>query len=310
MLGWTYQSEAKVIKLITAADLPHIPALINNSSQGYSFAFHLDLMSYLGLSSYWDLSYQHSYIAYSKDRPAGVLLSTVSPGTQDCYSFYWGVLPEFRGGPLALRMVIAFLSQVASEGFVNSHADICPDSPRSLYYRLGYREVADVLYLEAGDQTACHRDNLQNEAMETLTVNQFVAEIHKFKDSFSCWGEQPVALRKAARSLKFVKYRGVYAGFIQQAEAIRIMSFHFEPSNRDSAAELILQLRTRPFGPSLHFCHVRPATPLHSLLVDLKFTATKRSTALHLDLRAWAESRRSSKSHTHPAHSSLKLTAC
>jgi hypothetical protein len=277
-----------VIKLIGPTDLPEIPQLVNNSSQVHSFAFDINVGSFLALSSYWDFSYQHSYIAYIGSQPAGLLISAVDRAARECYSFYWGVLPEFRGTPLALRLGFKFLNQTVHEGFLYSYADVGADSPLSIYDRLGYRKVADIHYM-ASDGPAEHEVIRSGRiALAWLTADQFLTETNSLSEAAICWAQRPEALRRAARVVRFVKYGTAYAAIECQSTMTRVIRFHFRSDDRDSAEALIAHLKRPPFPCSLHMCHVAPGSELHSLVTDLGFRNTRRGAALRLDLKAWA----------------------
>src|SRR5215469_13404367 len=100
------------IKLIEAADISDVIAVINESSRGLSFELRLDRTKFLALSSFWNFSYRHSYIAFIGGELAGVVINAVDPEGRESYSYYWGVTPRFRGTGLGLKLAKTYLNQV------------------------------------------------------------------------------------------------------------------------------------------------------------------------------------------------------
>jgi hypothetical protein len=277
-----------VIKLIGPADLPHIPQLVNKSSKDHSFAFDINLGSFLALSSYWDFSYQHSYIAYIGNEAVGVLLSVVDTAARESYSFYWGVLPQYRGTPLALRMGFKFLRQAVREGFLYSHADVASDSPLTIYHRLGYRKVAEIDYMASDGPLKYEVLPSNSVQLEWLPADQFLDKTHSVHEPAISWAQRPEALRRAARVLQFVRHGTAYAAIERQSHMTRVMRFHFRPDDVHSAAGLLARLKHPPFPVPLHVCHVLPGSELRTLLTDLGFANARKGQALRLDLKAWA----------------------
>jgi hypothetical protein len=280
---------AVVIKPIGPNDLTEAARLVNESSRGHSFEFDLDLAKFLGLSSYWNFSYRHSSIAYANGVGAGVLLNTVEPQAQECYSFYWGVTPQFRGTTIALRMVTKFLNQVAAEGIRVSHADMGADSPADIFHRLGYRQCANVLQMDFTPDRAL-RKNLGGD-VRAISMEEYLDATSVYRGEPFCWSIHPAALRNAARTLRCAMCRTTYAAFRPESERTRVIDFQFEVEDQAPALHLIEQLSER----QVRFSYVLEGSPLYTLLSHYGYVTVSNFTALKLDLRQWAASRLGAK---------------
>src|ERR1044072_8884355 len=105
------------VRRIGPADIADVASIMNESSRGHMFQFQLDPMQYLFLSNFWQVSYDHSYIALLDSRPAGVVLNCIDRPENESYSFYWGVIPGCRGRRLSMALVHQYLGQVRREGY-------------------------------------------------------------------------------------------------------------------------------------------------------------------------------------------------
>src|SRR5215471_8656435 len=276
---------AMVIKPIGPNDLTETARLVNESSRGRSFEFDLDLAKFLGLSNYWNFSYYHSSIAYANGVGAGVLLNTVEPQARECYSFYWGVTPQFRGTTIALRMVTKFLNQVAAEGILVSHADMGADSPAEIFHRLGYRPYANVLQMDFSPERK-PRKNLGGD-VRAISVEEYLDETRVHRGEPFCWSIHPAALRNAARTLRCAVSGTTYVAFTPESERTRVVDFHFNAEDQSPALHFLEQLSER----QMRFAYVLEGSPLHTLLSRCGYATISTFTALKLDLRQWTASR-------------------
>src|SRR4030095_10369642 len=96
------------LRTINAANLDDLIHVIKGSSSGFVFQFDLDFFNFLALSRFWNFSYEHSFLSYADNQPAGDLINCVNPAEHDAFSFYWGVLPQFRGRRIAMSIVDAY----------------------------------------------------------------------------------------------------------------------------------------------------------------------------------------------------------
>ena len=107
--------------------------VMNESSQGMSFASNLDFFAFLSLSRYWNFSFKHSLLRYVDGKAAAVVVNCTDSIAREAYTFYWGALPEFRGGRMSLRLFDLACQRLREDGYVTLHGASVPDRPAARY---------------------------------------------------------------------------------------------------------------------------------------------------------------------------------
>src|SRR5215467_9046757 len=123
--------------------------LLNRSSRDTSLRYDVDLFGFGRLTRYWNISYDYSLIRYVADKPAALILNCVEPGTRDAYTFFWGALPEFRTGRIAMPLVEAACRKLFDDGFLMHYAVAVPDRPARRYRFVRFNPACDLVDMEA-----------------------------------------------------------------------------------------------------------------------------------------------------------------
>jgi len=278
------------LKAIRPEQLPAVLKVINESSAGHSFQFDLDLVKYLYLSRFWNFSYQHSYLALAESVPAGVLLNCVDPSHNEAFSFYWGVLPEFRKRPLSMHLARTYLREVKELGFEKTYAISSIDSPLNLYYKLGFRPHQHLVELCSGKVDAVPGNGITN-----FTIATLLDELESFPPDPGSWITRATFLQHAA---PFLEILGIQQGerlvawlaLNRLSEGTTIVAFEFRPNAEDAARQLIAHLATRPAPVSAS--HVVKDSRADILLRQMGFMPHRERISLVLDLHTYLPSRK------------------
>jgi ribosomal protein S18 acetylase RimI-like enzyme len=284
------------LKRISSADIPVVIDLLNRSSAGYSFAFRLNLVSYLNLSRFWSFSYDLSYLAKAESQPAGVLLNSVDERSRDAYSFFWGVLPEFRMRRLSMELARTFLGQLKEQGFRRAYAVASVDSPLNIYRKLGYREECRMVELRA---TGIPARNGVNGA-EPLPLDELMQALEpQALQPSTPWVTRPSFLMGAAPFLEFmhVQHNGELAAWMALTRwtgETSIVAFDFPQHREDAAHQLLAYLAAHPakYPTPLSATHIVHGSRTDLLLRSAGFVPGSERVSLVLDLAAYPASRK------------------
>jgi hypothetical protein len=276
------------IRLIETADIPNAVAVINKSSRGHSFELQLDGTKFLALSSFWNFSYRHSYIAFTdQGEPAGVVVNSVDPDTRETYSYYWGVMPQFRGTHLGIRLATTYLDQVARDDFSTAHAEASADSPNAIYRRLGFDVAQVAIEMECPGSGFEDGRPLSELPVRRLELNEFLHASAGFRKQPLCWIQRPGSLRNAARFLRFVCCDTASAACRVGPDETMIIDLQFDPADKRAATALISYLVCEAIPHGCKISSIQTNSALHTLLLELGFVVVKRATCLTLDLDRW-----------------------
>ena len=277
-----------LIKRTSTQDIDGIVAVINESSHGFSFQFRVDRTTFLALSRFWNFSYQHSYIGYHDSQAGGVIINSVDHGAREGYSFYWGVLPQFRRGGLGLALYNAYLDQAAGEGFASTYGDTSLDSPHSIFRRLGYETQQELVQMRGSVPSSYFSQQDSNEPpVRGIHPEEFFEALGRSQSSRHCWMQRPRALRKAAPFLRFVKSGNTYAAYLPYPQGSMVMDCIWDHPAERPVLALLSHIATHSGGGLCQFFAVPVRSALHGLLTELGFTVTNRSEAMVLDLQHW-----------------------
>ena len=255
-----------LLKRIGVADLEAVAGVMNRSSAGQVFEFHLSMMDMLALAHFWNISYAHSWLAWIDDNPAGVLLSAVEPEDREAYTFYWGVDPPFQKRTVALRMVYAYFDQLRREGYRRTYADRTAGSPSAIFGKLGYRDTGDIADMTGGAALCSQGPPVRQGSVAELACGDH-------------WTQRSHFLRRAAAMGVVAIARGGAAVALPQGSGTTLLWLHGdEPTVRG----LLGWLAHNGFPPPYRAPYVE--TSRASLLEAAGFKAGHRSMAMVLDL--------------------------
>lgn len=271
---------ATELKTIGAADLPAVVRILQ---------FHLDLMKYLLLSRFWNFSYESSYLAWAGPQPAGVVLNCVDPAGGAAYSFYWGVLPEFRKRRLSIELARKYLAQVKRQGLRTTYADSSADSPLDIYLKLGYREQHRLAELRVGAIPPAAANEV-----EKLDVAALLVELPLFPSAARSWIARPAFLQTAAPFLEVLGLRhgerlDAWIALTRWAGETTIVALDFHADAEDSARRLVSHLSTYPAPYSAS--HVVGGSRADRLLRSCGFATSIQWVSIALDLETYSPKR-------------------
>lgn len=261
-------------------NLEHAAHIMNGSSRGRSFEFNLDVTQFLALARFWSFSYGHSYVGYLHGEPAGIVLNSVDADAREGYSFYWGVLPEFRNRPFSLRLARYYLDQAGREGYRQTSADVSHDSPHSIYARLGYRPALEWLELRTHEPApAAAREGYEFRYISGIDAPVTRAARH--------WTQRAYFRRQAESFLECV---GAFRGDRMEAYILAtrwpgytmILDYALPAPAGDAGSALIRYLLETGYPRPMIAAYVRDGSREHASLLAMGFQSPRRFSMLTL----------------------------
>jgi GNAT superfamily N-acetyltransferase len=251
--------------------------------------FDVDLLGFLAISRLWQLSYEHSWIAYADETPAGLMLNTVDSEDRQAYSFYLGVLPEFRRFGLSKELFDSFLTKVRRENYVAAHTETMSPIALSICTHLGYEAVHEALDMEFaiapwGPPNARYD-------FRAVSPAQIFAEWSGPDPPFRSWKTRRRSLAAAGSMLQtFAAYRDsrpeayVIAGNWPNQTAILDLQFH--PGCETAALAALAFLAAQGSRPPFIVYDLLLESEQHRLLAKAGSSLVRRTTILTLSLAA------------------------
>jgi hypothetical protein len=276
---------ATELRTISAADLPTVVAIFNQSSAGHTFEFRLNLMNYLNLSRFWNFSYETSYLACSDGEPAGVLMNCVDKESLEAFSYYWGVLPQYRKTRLSIGMVRTYLARLKDNGFTKAYGMCSIDSPIEIYLKLGFHEAFRLLELRADTKPQYSFQDVQR-----IDVGDLVAELASFPVVIAPWVRRPSFFQNAAPFLEFFGVRAnsrleAWMVLTRWTNETSIVAFDWLPGAEHFAKQLLGHLSTFPLP--FVATHVVEGDRLDHFLRQHNFVPATERTCIALDLATY-----------------------
>jgi GNAT superfamily N-acetyltransferase len=274
-------SDLRSIHTGNLEDLIHV---LRGSSEGFVFQFDVDLYGFLALSRFWNFSYEHSFLAYAGGQPAGALLNSVDPSTREAFSFYWGVLPEFRGGRVAMSLVDAYFRLLRREGYSKTDADETTGSPSSVYRKLGYHRnegFAEIQTRELHIASACEEFDIR-----PVDLDQLLPSWSDFP-GFRHWVQRPNFLRNAARFIKILaafKNEQLCGYVVLTCSSGHLVICDFRFKTRETGLAILRYIADSDYPPPYVVSFVPSPSPAYQLLDELGFAGVKRFTSMTLHL--------------------------
>jgi len=215
------------------------------------------------------------------------VINSVDPEARESYSYYWGVLPQFRGTHLAIRLATTYLDQVAREDFSSTQAEAASDSPNSIYQRLGFDVAQVAIEMEWPSFGAESGQQLSEPPVRRVELEEFLQHSAGLRKKPLCWVQRPNTLRNAARFLRFACCDTASAAYQVGSDENVIIDLQFDPADQRAATALITHLASEAFPRRCKISSVQENSTLHRLLLELGFITTKEATCLLLDLDRW-----------------------
>ena len=270
------------LRPINASNLDDVIHVIKGSSSGFVFQFDLDFFSFLALSRFWNFSYEHSFLSYADNEPAGVLINCVNPAEHDAFSFYWGVLPQFRGGRIAMSLVDAYFRLLHQQGYSQTDADETVGSPSSVYKRLGY--VSNESFTEIQTPQLAISPSGNEPEIRKIDLDELVVPGSSFP-GFRHWVQRPNFFRNAS---KFLEILGAFKGQELRGYVVltcwpgHVVICDFRFKTRQTGFALLRRIADLKYPPPYSASFVPVSGPAHQLLNELGFSGVKRFTSMTL----------------------------
>lgn len=174
------------LRPIGVQNLNDVVRLINvSSSHDAPLRFNLDLMGFLAISRLWQISYAHSYLAYIDGQAAGVILNTVDSAQREAYSFYSGILPEFRKQGVFRELMLTYLNQVRREAYLKTYADTLSPIILAFCRGLGYEVIRELVDMESDSTPIDVRSDMYD--VLSLSTEQLFSDWMESEPPFRSW---------------------------------------------------------------------------------------------------------------------------
>jgi hypothetical protein len=261
--------------------------LLNRTSRDTSLRYDLDIFGFGRLTRYWGISYEYSLLCYVGGKAAALILNCVEPETRDAYTFFWGVLPEFRTGRIAIALVEAACQRLRDNGYLMHYAVAIPDRPARRYRFVKFQAECGLVDMEA--QSLVLRAADSSYTVREITVEEMPQL--RVPENRIHWCQRHVFLRKAEPYLKFV---GAFAGetlksyavLVSHAANTTLSDIRVFNSCFPAGFELLRWLEVHEdYRPPLTVTYVLEGSETHSLLSAAGFTVTRQFSLLSRDLR-------------------------
>ena len=245
----------------------------------------IDLPGFLVLSRFWNFSYKHSKLAYVDGEPAGIVLGSVDRGRRDSYTYYWGILPDFRRQRLSMAMYAHYFRGLARDGIDTSVTGVAPDGPLEMYQKLGFVPGDDLVRLEYVESEpppvppGFHAGPIAAEEAERLSRPELPGADY--------WTRRPEFRQRLARAVVHVGIRGPegIAGFatLEPHQGYTMALDYHLPEPRMAAAFTNYAFERRFPGPVV-FPGAHPDTASCASLVECGYIVRGRFRTVTLDL--------------------------
>lgn len=269
-------------------NLDQVIHIINESSRGMSFEYHLDTWGFLSLSRYWNFSYEHSVIGCVEDEPGALMINCTDPQVHDAYTFYWGALPNFRSRRISLPLFDECCKKLRDDGYIMLYGDAVPDRPVRRYRFIQAQPQYILVQMQAQSPNLPDTDPLfEVRKVDIGTLSQLVLppgeSLH--------WCQRHAFLRNAALFLQFV---GAFAGDVLKAYAVvfpqssntTLLDLRSPESCFAPGYELLRWLLVQNYRPPFIATYVVEQSYAHHLLTAAGFRVKRQFSTLSRDLRA------------------------
>jgi hypothetical protein len=280
-------------RVLSPENLPDSIRILNESSRGMSFEWHLDLFGFLALARYWNISEQHTLLGYEDGQPAALIITATDPETREAYIVYWAALPQFRKGRTAIRLFESCCQKLYDDGYEILYGASVPDRPVRRYRFIKSDVEYAILDLQAASTDlpeSQSRFEVREIDLETIsTVALPPGEpVH--------WCQRNAFLRNGSM---FFQILGAFEGETLRAYAISVrkatptmtIDFRSPDSSLEAGYELLRWLFSQEYRPPLFASDVFENSYAHRMLSSAGFTVKRRFDTLIRDLRTTCKDR-------------------
>jgi hypothetical protein len=280
-------------RILSPENLPDAIRILNESSRGMSFEWHLDLFSFLALARYWGISEQHTLLGYEEGQPAALIITATEPDTREAYIVYWAALPQFRKSRLAIRLFESCCQKLYDDGYEILHGASVPDRPVRRYRFIKSDAEHSVLDMQAESASLPEpQSRFEVREIDLETISRVAIPpgepVH--------WCQRKSFLQNGSI---FFQILGAFEGDALRAYSISVkkatptttVDFRSPDSSIEAGYELLRWLFSNDYRPQMFASYVFENTYAHRLLSSAGFTAKRRFDTLIRDLRTTCNDR-------------------
>lgn len=280
-------------RVLSPENLPDAIRILNESSRGMSFEWHLDLFSFLALARYWGVSEQHTLLGYEEGQPAALIITATDPETREAYIVYWAALPQFRQHRTAIRLFESCCQKLYDDGYEILHGASVPDRPVRRYRFIKSDAEHSVLDMEA---TFTKLPELPPRFLVREIDLETISTVAIPPGEPVHWCQRNSFLRNGSM---FFQILGAFEGDTLRAYSISVrgstpttsVDFRSPDSSIEAGCELLRWLFSHDYHPPLFASYVFENTYAHRLLLSAGFTVKRRFDTLIRDLRTTCNQR-------------------
>jgi hypothetical protein len=273
-------------RILSMENLPDAIRIMNESSRGMSFEWHLDLFSFLALARYWSISLEHTMVGYVEGQAAALIVASTDPDTREAYVIYWAALPQFRQQRVAITLFESCCQKLYDDGYITLHGASVPDRPVRRYRFIKSDAQYSVLDLQSESPNLPAVDTrFQVREIDLETVSKIAIPpgepVH--------WGQRNSFLR---HGLIFFQFLGAFEGETLQAYSVSVrrsspttlVDLRSPSSSIEAGHELLRWHFSHDYHPPLFASYVYEHSYTHRLLSAAGFTEKRRFSTLIRDL--------------------------
>ncbi len=280
-------------RVLDTENLPGAIRIMNESSRGMSFEWHLDFFGFLALARYWGISEQHTLVGYEEGLPAALIIACADPDTREAYILYWAALPQFRQHRTAIRLFESCCQKLYDDGYEILHGASVPDRPVRRYRFIKSDAVHSVLDMEA--ESAKLPESPSRFEVREIDLDT-IAKVTLPPGEPIHWCQRNSFLRNGSIFFQFLgAFEGetlrAYSVSVRNATPTTTVDFRSPDSSIEAGYELLRWLFSHDYRPPMFATYAFENSYAHRLLSAAGFTVKRRFDTLIRDLRTTCKGR-------------------
>ena len=280
-------------RMLSMENLPDAIRILNESSRGMSFEWHLDLFGFLALARYWGASEQHTLLGYEEGQPAALIITSTDPETREAYIVYWAALPQFRQHRTAIRLFESCCQKLYDDGYEILHGASVPDRPVRRYRFIKSDAEHSVLDMEP---TSTSLPELQSRFEVREIDLETISKVPIPPGEPVHWCQRNSFLRNGSIFFQILgAFEGetlrAYSVSVRKATPTTTVDFRSPDSSIEAGYEILRWLFSNDYRPPMFASYVFENSYAHRLLSSAGFTVKRRFDTLIRDLRTTCNER-------------------
>lgn len=266
----------------TGISLPDLAELFNRAYEGYDVPLHVDAGAVAFMHEAFDLSPEHSRIAWRDERPIGLAMLAVR-GTR-AWVGGMGVATEARRGGVGEQLMRALLDSARDAGVRRIQLEVLESNTRarSLYEKLGFRTFRR---LEVWQWEAPRSEDAAVARVEACDPRVARHRISAARRAPEPWQREDATIDRldvstpALRALRTDGAEAIYRVTDGRASVLQMTA-----ADERAAGALLDAIRTRPGVTLLRYLNVPDDDPAVAALRGRGATCTAAQFEMALDL--------------------------